>query len=136
MLTPLAQHEEFGAALAAEWESDMRSVLRIIVFVPLGLAFLFFAAANRALVRVSLDPFPGGDLSGPSFEAPLYLVVLAAMAAGVVAGGLSSWVGHGRYRRAAREARSEAKKARLEANQLRGEAIASLQAEAGGGSRE
>ncbi len=112
----------------------MRSVLRIIIFVPLGLVFLFFAVANRGAVKIFLDPFPGGDAAGPSFEAPLYLVVLASIALGVVAGSLSSWVAHGRYRRAAKAARADAKKARSEADQLRGQALASLSSEPPGGS--
>ncbi|PWB84220.1 MAG: DUF1049 domain-containing protein [Methylocystaceae bacterium] len=112
----------------------MRSVLRIIVYVPLGLVFLFFAVANRGAVKIFLDPFPGDDAAGLSFEAPLYLVVLASIALGVVAGGLSSWVAHGRYRRAAKAARVDAKKARSEADQLRGQALASLSAEPPAGS--
>ena len=82
-----------------------------------------------------LDPLPGGDASGPSFETPLYLVVLAAIALGVLAGGLSSWVAHGRYRRAAKAARADAKKARSEADQLRGQALASLSPDPGATSR-
>ncbi|WP_159729844.1 lipopolysaccharide assembly protein LapA domain-containing protein [Methylosinus sp. Ce-a6] len=113
----------------------MRSVLRILVFVPLGLVFLYFAAANRAPVRIFLDPFPGAGESGPSFEAPLYLVVLASVALGVVAGGVSSFVAHGRYRRAAKVARADAKKARSEADQLRGQALASLSPAPGASNR-
>jgi uncharacterized integral membrane protein len=113
----------------------MKSVLRIIVFVPLALLFLFFAMANRAPVRIFLDPLPGGDSAGPSFESPLYLVVLAAMALGVLAGGFSSWVAHGRYRRAAKAARDDAKKARSEADQLRGQGLASLSPDPGGSGR-
>lgn len=105
----------------------MKSVLRIIVFVPLALIILFFAMANRGSVTISLDPFGQvGDTSGPSFDAPLFLVVLAAMAIGVVAGGVSSWMGHLPLRRAAREARAEAKKARGEVEQLRQQALSSL----------
>lgn len=111
----------------------MRSVLRIIVFIPLGLVFLFFAVANRGAVRIFLDPFPGSEVA-PSFEAPLYLVVLTSIALGVVAGGLSSWIAHGRYRRAAKAARVDAKKARSEADQLRGQALASLSPEPRGDS--
>lgn len=114
----------------------MRSILRIIVFVPLGLVFLFFAVANRSAVKIFLDPFPGPEAASPAFEAPLYLVVLASLALGVVAGSLSSWLAHGRYRRAAKVARADAKKARSEADQLRGQALASLSSEptAGGSS--
>ncbi|MBY6239715.1 lipopolysaccharide assembly protein LapA domain-containing protein [Methylosinus sp. Sm6] len=113
----------------------MKSILRIIVFAPLALLFLFFAMANRAPVQVFIDPLPGGDATGPSFEAPLYLVVLASIALGVLAGGLSSWVAHGRYRRAARTARADAKVARTEAEQLRGQALASLSPDPASGGR-
>jgi uncharacterized integral membrane protein len=106
----------------------MRSILRIIVFVPLGLILLFFAMANRGAVRIGLDPFASGE-SAPSFEAPLFLVVLASAAVGVVAGSLSSWVSNRRYRREAREARNDAKKARAEAQELRDRGLASLPSE-------
>ncbi|MCC3246023.1 LapA family protein [Methylocystis sp. WRRC1] len=107
----------------------MKSVLRIIVFVPLALIILFFAMANRGQVRIGLDPFAPNDGSGPSFEAPMFLVVLVSMAIGVLAGGASSWLGHLPVRRAARVARAEAKKTRLEIEKLRQQALASLPSE-------
>ena len=104
----------------------MRSIIRIIVFVPLGLLLLFFAMANRGSVRVGLDPFAAGDPSAPSFEAPLFLVVLASAAVGVIAGSVSSWLAHRRHRRDAREARKDAKKARAEVDELRSRGLESL----------
>jgi len=104
----------------------MRTILRLAVFVPLGLLILFFSMANRGLVKLSLDPFPGGDISGPSFETPLFLVVLASVAIGLLAGGFSSWVGHRPVRRAAKQARAEVKKTRGEIEQLRQQALSSL----------
>ncbi len=102
----------------------MRSLLRLIVYIPLGLIFLFFALANRQPVRISLNPFPGGELSGPSFEASLFLVVLAAMALGVIAGAFSSWLNHRQVRRTAREARAEVARATAEIERLRGQSLA------------
>jgi hypothetical protein len=107
----------------------MKSVLRIIVFVPLALVILFFSMANRGLVRIGLDPFAANDASAPYFEAPMYLVVLASMAVGVLAGGISSWLGHLQVRRAAKVARAEAKKTRLEVEKLRQQALAELPTE-------
>ncbi len=104
----------------------MRSIMRIIVFVPLALIILFFAMANRGSVRIGLDPFTPADASGPSFETPLFLVVLVSMAIGVLAGGVSSWLGHMSVRRAAKVARSEAKKTRLEIEKMRQQALAKL----------
>jgi hypothetical protein len=104
----------------------MKSILRVIIFVPLALVILFFSMANRGPVRVGLDPFATPESVGPSFEAPMFLVVLAAMALGVLAGGLSSWLGHLPVRRAAKVAQSEAKKARIEIEKLRQQALAQL----------
>lgn len=106
----------------------MKSILRVIIFVPLALIILFFSMANRAPVRVGLDPFATPDAAGPSFEAPMFLVVLAAMALGVLAGGASSWLGHLPVRRAAKVAQAEAKKARVEVEKLRQQALAQLPA--------
>jgi uncharacterized integral membrane protein len=108
----------------------MKSVLRIIVFVPLALLILFFEMANRGSVRIGLDPFAPNDASA-SFEAPLFLVVLTSVAIGVLAGGVSSWLGHLPIRRAAKLARAESKKTRLELEKLRQKALAELPAETG-----
>jgi hypothetical protein len=113
----------------------MKSVLRIIVFVPLALLILFFSMANRSPVKIGLDPFAVNDGSGPYVEAPMFLVVLAAMALGVLAGGVSSWMGHLPVRRAAKIARAEAKKTRLEIEKLRQQALAELPADAKAGKR-
>jgi uncharacterized integral membrane protein len=104
----------------------MRSIIRIIVFVPLGLLLLFFAMANRGMVRIGLDPFAYNDPTAPSFDAPLFLVVFASAAVGVVAGSLSSWLAHGRHRRDAKVARRDAKKARAEVEELRARGLASI----------
>ncbi|TLG77558.1 LapA family protein [Methylocystis sp. B8] len=105
----------------------MKSILRVVVFVPLALIILFFSMANRGSVRIGLDPFaPNGGLS---FEAPIFLVVLASMALGVLAGGISSWLGHLPVRRAAKIARAEARKTRVEVEKLRQQALDSLPAD-------
>lgn len=107
----------------------MKSILRVIIFVPLALVILFFAMANRGSVRIGLDPFAPNDGSGPSFEVPIFLVVLASMAIGVLAGGISSWVGHLSVRRAAKVARAEARKTRVEIEKLRQQALTSVPAD-------
>jgi len=104
----------------------MISVLRLIFYAVVILAALYFAEANRGPVRISLDPFPGGETTGPSFEAPLFLVVLGGVALGVVLGASSSWLRHREVRRAARLARAEAVKAQSELERLRQQALSSL----------
>jgi uncharacterized integral membrane protein len=107
----------------------MKTVFRIIFFVPLALIILFFAMANRTPVQIGLDPFLAPGETGPSFEAPLFLVVLVSMALGVVAGGASTWVSHLPVRRAAKVARAEVKKTKVEIDKLRQQALSSLPAE-------
>jgi uncharacterized integral membrane protein len=107
----------------------MKSILRVIIFVPLALVILFFSMANRGSVRIGLDPFAPNDGSGLSFEAPIFLVVLVSIAIGVLAGGISSWLGHLSVRRAAKVARAEARKTRVEIEKLRQQALASLPAD-------
>ncbi|HEY8162491.1 MAG: LapA family protein [Methylocystis sp.] len=113
----------------------MKSVLRILVFVPLALIILFFSMANRSMVKIGLDPFAANAADAPYLEAPMYLVVLSAMAVGVLAGGVSSWLGHLPVRRAAKVARAEAKKTRLEIEKLRQQALAELPADSKGAKR-
>jgi uncharacterized integral membrane protein len=113
----------------------MKSILRIIVFVPLALIILFFSMANRAPVKIGLDPFAANDPAAPYIEAPMFLIVLAAVAVGVLAGGASSWLGHLSVRREAKIARAEAKKTRLEVEKLRQQALADLPGEAKVGQR-
>jgi uncharacterized integral membrane protein len=104
----------------------MKAALRTLFYLPLGAAILLFSMANRDAVKVSLDPFPNDYLTLGAYDVPLFLVVLAAMAIGVVAGGFTSWVSHFPLRRAAKEARAEAERARAEIERLRQQALASL----------
>ena len=84
----------------------MKTFLKWLVLLPLALAVVLFAALNRQWVTV----IP--DLPGFSFEAPLYAVMFACGAFGVLAGGFVTWIGQGKHRRAAREAKAEATKLR------------------------
>ena len=84
--------------------------LRFLVMAPVAALILVFAFANRDWVTIYFDPF---DVSGlKPLPAPQYAVILAAIAVGVVAGGAATWIGQGRYRRAAREAEAEAARLR------------------------
>ena len=67
------------------------------------------AVANRHSVSVSLDPF---STTEPALEflVPLYLVVLLCLILGILIGGMTSWLGGGRHRKAARAYRREQKK--------------------------
>ncbi len=96
----------------------MKAFFKALVLVPVALVIVLFSVANRGMVRVSLDPF-SRDLPVLSYEVPLFAVVLAAIAVGVLVGGLASWVAQGKHRKAARRNRREADALRSETQALR-----------------
>jgi uncharacterized integral membrane protein len=98
----------------------MRKVLSTLVLVPLGLIFIVFAVANRHLVTVSFDPFGSGDSAFDLRPEPLFVIIIAAMIVGVVAGGSATWFRQRHWRRAARQYEAEARQARGQLAALRG----------------
>ncbi len=96
----------------------MKKLIRYIVIVPLAIAFIILAVANRQIVTLSLDPF---SVSDPSIyiRMPLFILVLAGILAGVLAGGMAAWLRQGKWRRTAREKADEASRWRAEAGRLR-----------------
>ncbi len=99
----------------------MKKIGRWIVTAAVGLISLFvllFAVANRQTVNVSFDPF---NKAAPalSFEMPLFLVMFAALIAGVLLGGSVVWLAQGKHRKAGRQARAECERARSELELLR-----------------
>jgi len=86
-----------------------------VVTAPVTAVAIVFAVSNREGVHVTFWPFP------IDIEAPLYLVVLGALAVGFLVGEFVAWVNGGRARRAARERarRIEALERELAAAQAR-----------------
>lgn len=75
----------------------MKSIGRIILLV-IAACLVIFAVANRGPTTLNLWPLP--------FAAtlPLYIVLLGALAFGIILGGIIAWVSGHRWRRRAREA--------------------------------
>lgn len=96
----------------------MKAFLKALVLIPIALVIVLFAVANRAPVRVSLDPF-SRDLPMLSYELPLFVIVLVAIFVGVLIGGLASWIAQGKHRKAARRGRREVEALRSETQALR-----------------
>lgn len=74
------------------------------VLVPVGIVLVALAVANRASAAFTLDPFNPGN-PALTVELPLFVLLFAALGAGVVIGSLATWLGQGRYRKAARRLR-------------------------------
>ncbi len=96
----------------------LRKIVMALILVPLAVALIAFAVANRRPVLISFDPF---DLAHPAFalELPLFAVLLALLLGGVVVGGAAAWLRQGKWRRAARLAQGEARDLRAELDRLR-----------------
>jgi hypothetical protein len=85
---------------------------------------ILLSVANRAPVTVSLDPFSKGAPE-LAVTVPLYALVLAAVALGMLIGGVAAWMAGGRQRQAGRASRREASRLRSEADRLRASLAAS-----------
>lgn len=96
----------------------MKAFFKALVLVPVALIVVLFSVANRAPVRVSLDPI-SRDAPALTLDLPLFAVILAAIAVGILIGGFASWLAQGKHRKAARVNRREADKLRNEAQSLR-----------------
>ena len=96
----------------------MRRIVTVLVLVPIALAFIIFALANRQAVVVSFDPF---DQAQPAYALtlPLFALILALIIGGVLLGGIAAWLRQSRWRRAARLAQGEARDLRAEVDRLR-----------------
>ncbi|HZH09565.1 MAG TPA: lipopolysaccharide assembly protein LapA domain-containing protein [Microvirga sp.] len=92
--------------------------LKALILLPIAIVVVLLAVANRAPVTLSLDPF---SKDAPEFSAqvPLFGVIFAAVAVGVVIGGTASWLAQGKNRRARRRYRREADRLRHETERLR-----------------
>jgi uncharacterized integral membrane protein len=93
----------------------MLRLIKYLILAPVAVLLLAFAFANRDWVTVSFDPFASGDDAAAfSLSAPLFLVIVASIMIGVVAGGVSTWFAQGRHRREVRQFRVDADKLRAE----------------------
>ena len=91
----------------------VRKIINFAIVLPLAVILVIFAVANRHWVTVSFDPF---NSINPSLatDLPLFVVILLSVIAGVLAGGVATWVRQGRWRRAARRHEADAAAARTE----------------------
>lgn len=83
----------------------MKQILSWGLGLPAAIVLIAFSLANREVVRVSFDPLSRQD---PLFavSAPIWAVLFAGIFLGLVIGWVGSWISQGKWRKAAREARS------------------------------
>lgn len=79
----------------------------IVVFVPLAIILVALAVANRGMASFTLDPFNPGN-PALTWQLPLFALLFAALALGMIIGSLATWMKQGRYRKLARQRGQEA----------------------------
>lgn len=96
----------------------LRKLFFLFVLVPLALAVVALAVANRDWVTVSFDPFSS---SNPAYVLmlPLYGLALLLLIVGVLIGGVAAWLKQRKWRRAARRLEAENRTLRGELDAIR-----------------
>lgn len=96
----------------------MRRIFRWVIGLPLVIAVIAFAVANRKAVVLSLDPLHEAD---PliSLELPLWLLMFAGVFIGLVVGYAACWFAQGKHRKLARERHREVTRLSSELEQAR-----------------
>jgi hypothetical protein len=92
----------------------MKRFLKLLFLVPLALV----AVADRHEVVIFLDPFAGPAPEGTQITVKLFVVIGVAIMVGVIFGGVVTYLEQGKYRRAARRARTEVISLRAEVARL------------------
>lgn len=99
-------------------QNKMKQFLKLLILLPLAVAILAVAEANRHPVHIYLDPFAGSSPEGTQITVPLFAVIFVAIMIGVVFGSVVTYLEQGRHRRAARLARAETDSLRAELARL------------------
>ncbi|ACA16954.1 conserved hypothetical protein [Methylobacterium sp. 4-46] len=92
--------------------------LKGLLLLPVAVVVVLLAVANRQAVTLSFDPF-SPETPAFSLTVPLYALVFAAVALGILIGGCGAWLGEGKVRRDRRAKGREVERLRQEAERLR-----------------
>jgi uncharacterized integral membrane protein len=96
----------------------VRTLVTVLIGVPVVILVMALAVINNQKVTVTFDPFlPETPFLAVSM--PLYAVFFIGLIIGVVLGGVATWMRQGRFRKAARENRREARRWHEEADRLK-----------------
>jgi uncharacterized integral membrane protein len=104
----------------------MRRFVVLFLLLPLAIIVVVLSVANRAPINFSLDPV--GAIPALSLTAPLFFFLFGALMLGILLGGIATWVGQGKWRRAARSERANAARLRQDVERLRERTAASTPA--------
>lgn len=80
------------------------------VLLPLCAVLVLFALANRQAVQIGFDPLSPEHPIIQSIGVPLFVVIYGALIAGVILGGIATWMSQGPQRRDKRHWRRESQR--------------------------
>jgi membrane-anchored protein YejM (alkaline phosphatase superfamily) len=88
----------------------LKRIVGWVVLVPLCVALVVFALANRHLIPVNFNPLvsPEAAALSPGAGVPLFLVLYAVLLLGVILGGIATWFAQASHRQRAKHWRREA----------------------------
>ena len=99
--------------------------LRLLLAIVTASVLVALSVANRHVVALVLDPFKP-EAPAIQLMMPLYVYLIGALIAGVILGGIATWLTQGRWRRASRHHTAESLRWRNEADRLVRERDASI----------
>ncbi len=95
----------------------LKRFFKFLLIVPISVLLIVLAVGNRHVVRLGLDPLsPENPVL--ALDAPFFVYLFGALMIGVLLGGVASWFGQGKWRKAARQRSFEAQEWRKEAERL------------------
>ncbi len=96
----------------------IRRLISIFITIPLAIVLIALAVANRGAVPLRFDVF---NPQNPALtvNAPMFVWLLAAVAVGVLAGGIGAWLSQGKHRKMERRYKKEADSLRFEVEDTR-----------------
>jgi hypothetical protein len=88
----------------------LHRIFIVLVVVPVAVALIALSVANRVPVIFTVDPFNPGN-PALSIQVPLFVLLLAVLALGLVAGSTITWIKQRKYRKRLREQESRTERA-------------------------
>ncbi len=92
----------------------LNRLITVVILVPAAIVLIALSVANRGPVAFSIDPF-SADNPAMTMSLPLFVLLFAALILGLLIGGIATWLGQHKYRKAAKRTQSEANMLRSKA---------------------
>ncbi|MFZ2100580.1 MAG: LapA family protein [Oricola sp.] len=96
----------------------IRRLITIFITIPLAIVLIALAVANRGSVPLRFDVFNPQN-PALTINAPMFIWLFAAIAIGVLAGGIGAWLAQGKHRKMERRYKKEADSLRFAADDTR-----------------